>query len=66
MNYLDKLAPYRKTVASLITGLLGWGSIVVASNRAGISAEEWLTLGVVLATSLGVYSVTNEKNYDGR
>lgn len=64
MNYLDRLAPYRKSVAALVTGLLGWGSIVVASNRAGISAEEWLTLGVVLATSLGVYSVKNESKED--
>lgn len=57
---MNKLAPYRKTIAAIITGLLGWGAVVVTSEATKISASEWLTLGTALATTLGVYSVANE------
>jgi len=53
------LAKYRKTIASIVTGLLGWGAVVVASEMTKISAPEWLFLGTVIATSVGVYSVKN-------
>jgi hypothetical protein len=55
------LAPYRKTVTALATGLLGWGAVVVTSDPSAITASEWLGLGVALATALGVYSVPNDK-----
>lgn len=53
------LSIYRKTVTALVVGLLGWGTVVVTSPQASISASEWLGLGVALATALGVYSVPN-------
>lgn len=59
MKLLNKLAPYRKTVAALVTGLLGWGAVVVTSEPSAIIATEWLMLGTVLATALGVYQVSN-------
>lgn len=54
------LAPYRKTVAALVVGLLGWATVVVTSPEATITASEWLGLGTALATALGVYQVPNE------
>jgi hypothetical protein len=55
------LAPYRKTVAAIAIGLLGWGGSVVTSTQSPITASEWLQLGTVVATALGVYQVTNER-----
>lgn len=55
------LAPYRKTVAAVVVGLLGWATSVVTSNPVQITAGEWIQLGTVLATALGVYQVTNEE-----
>lgn len=54
------LPAYRKTLTAVITGLIGWGAVVVVSERASISASEWIGLATVLATALGVYSVPNE------
>jgi hypothetical protein len=50
------LTKYRKSITALVTGILGWGGVVVASESADISAPEWLFLGVVVATALGVYN----------
>jgi hypothetical protein len=55
------LAPYRKTVAAVVTGMIGWASAVVVSNPTHVTAGEWIMLATVLATALGVYQVTNEK-----
>lgn len=57
---MSNLPAYRKTIAAVITGLLGWGAVVITSDAAKISASEWLMLGTALATALGVYSVPNE------
>lgn len=57
---MNNLPAYRKTAAAVITGLLGWGAVVVTSEATKVSASEWLMLGTVLATALGVYSVPNE------
>lgn len=57
---MSNLPAYRKTIAAVITGLLGWGAVVITSDTAKISASEWLILGTALATALGVYSVPNE------
>lgn len=56
---MSKLNRYQKTIAALVTGALGWGFVVVASKSAPITAAEWLSLGVVTATALGVYAVPN-------
>jgi hypothetical protein len=57
---MNNLPAYRKAITAIITGLIGWGAAVVVSDRASISASEWILLATVLATALGVYSVPNE------
>ena len=59
---MSNLPAYRKTIASLVVGLLGWATVVVTSPESAISASEWLGLGVALATALGVYSIPNESD----
>lgn len=54
------LAPYRKTITALTTGLIGWASVVIVSEPTNITATEWLGLAVALATAFGVYAVPNE------
>lgn len=56
-----KLAMYNKTIAAVVTGSIGWASAVVTSDTAQITASEWVMLATVLATSLGVYTVSNAK-----
>lgn len=53
------MAKYRKTIAAVVTGLIGWATAVVNSGSASITATEWIMLATVMATALGVYSVTN-------
>jgi hypothetical protein len=55
------LSKYRKTIAAVITGLIGWASAVVASDPTAITATEWIMLATVTATALGVYSIANEE-----
>lgn len=50
---------YQKAFAALVTGVIGWGAVVIASKPAPVTAAEWLGLGVVVATALGVYAVPN-------
>lgn len=57
---MPDLSRYAKTISALVTGLLGWGAVVVSSDRASISASEWLALGVAAATALGVYGMPNK------
>ncbi len=57
---IERLAPYRKTVAAVVTGLIGWATVVVVSEPTNITATEWLGLAIALATALGVYAVPNE------
>lgn len=54
------LAPYRKTVTAVVTGLIGWATAVVVSPAAPISAAEWIGLATVLAASVGVYQIPND------
>ena len=51
---------YRKTITAVVTGLIGWGVVVVASEPAAVTASEWLMGATALATALGVYAVANE------
>ena len=63
---MDNLPAYRKTIAAVVTGLLGWGAVVITSDEAKITASEWLMLGTALATALGVYALPNEKVYKSK
>lgn len=53
------LGRYAKAITALVTGALGWGAVVIASKPAPVTASEWLALGVVAATALGVAGVPN-------
>lgn len=50
---------YAKTISSVVTGLIGWATVVITSVEPAITASEWLMLATVVATSLGVYQVRN-------
>jgi predicted RecA/RadA family phage recombinase len=56
---LEKLKPYRKTIAAVATGAIGWGALVVASDAAAITATEWIAGATAIAIALGVYTVPN-------
>lgn len=56
---MKNLSHYRKTVTALVTGLIGWGSAVVVSDPAPVTAAEWIGLATVAAVGLGVYGVAN-------
>lgn len=56
------LPAYNKTISAVITGLLGWGAVVVSSDAKAVTASEWLSLGVALAVAAGVYQIPNEQS----
>lgn len=58
MNAL--LRTYKKTIASVVIGVLGWSSAVTVSDASDITASEWVGLVTVLATAVGVYQLANE------
>jgi hypothetical protein len=47
---------YGKTISALAIGLVGWGTVVVNSASAPVTAPEWIGLATVMLTALGVYS----------
>lgn len=57
MSFLD---PYRKTITAIVTGLIGWATMVVDSSSASITSSEWIGLATVLAIALGVFGVANK------
>lgn len=52
------LAPYRKTIAALVGAVLTWLTATLGDNA--VSTQEWIALGVAVATALGVYGTPNE------
>ncbi len=53
------MGTYGKTITAVITGLIGWATLVVESDPSEIVSSEWIVLATVLATALGVYTVSN-------
>lgn len=53
------MAKYRKTITAIVTGAIGWATMVVASNSGPITPAEWIAGATALATALGVYAVPN-------
>jgi hypothetical protein len=58
---MQNLGLYRKTITAVITGMIGWATLVVVSESTKITAPEWIALATVLATAIGVYSVPNDR-----
>lgn len=50
---------HRKTITAVVTGLIGWATVVTTSDPAAITSSEWIMLATVLATALGVYVAKN-------
>ncbi len=57
---MNSLATYRKTITAIITGIIGWAAVVIASSSNNITGAEWIALATVLATALGVFAVPND------
>lgn len=57
---MNNLPAYRKTIAAVIIGVIGWATAVIASPETAITATEWLALATVAAMSAGVYAAPNE------
>lgn len=55
------LAGHSKSIAALVTALIGWGFVVISSKASHITASEWMGLAVVVATALGVYAAPKNK-----
>lgn len=53
------MSKYTKTIAALVTGAIGWATLVVNSNPAAITSSEWIVGATALATALGVYALPN-------
>ncbi len=53
------LGTYSKTIAALVTGIIGWGLEVVNSKPAAVTSSEWIGLAIVVAVALGVYAIPN-------
>lgn len=56
---MKTLAAHKKTLSSVITVALAWGTTVVQSAPTAITGSEWIAGGILLAGSLGVYGYTN-------
>jgi hypothetical protein len=56
---LEKFGRYRKTVAALIIGGIGWATMVVTSDPAPITSTEWIAGATYAATAIGVFAVAN-------
>ena len=52
---------YNKFITAIVTGLIGWATVVVVSDPTAIVASEWIMLATVITTALGVYQVPNKK-----
>lgn len=52
---------YAKTITAEVTGILGWFAVVIAASPTHfhVTLSQWLALGVVEATALGVYGMPN-------
>lgn len=53
------IADIRKALTPLVTGGMAWAAFVVNSPSKPITGNEWLYGASILATSLGVYAITN-------
>jgi hypothetical protein len=56
------MSAYLKTAAAVVTGVIGWATLVVNSAPTAISASEWIVLATAVATAIGVYAVPNSES----
>lgn len=53
------MGKYRKVIAATVGAMITWGTAVVISEPAPVTASEWLQLAGGLATAWGVYQISN-------
>lgn len=53
------LGKYSKLITALVSGAIGWATLVVNSAPASITAPEWIAGATYLAIALGVWAVPN-------
>lgn len=53
------LGTHAKLITALVTGIVGWVTLVVNSAPTAITSSEWIVGLVALVTALGVYAVPN-------
>lgn len=53
------MSRYSKTISAVITGAIGWATLVVNSASGPITSGEWIVGATALATALGVYTFSN-------
>ena len=60
MNSIAKYVnPARKAVAAFLIPVIPAIGIIIASDSASITGDEWLLLATAAATGLGVYGISN-------
>lgn len=53
------MSKYKKSLTAVCGAVIAFATLVITSAPAAITASEWLSGGIGLATALGVYSVAN-------
>lgn len=53
------MTKYLKFIGAIITGAIGWATMVVNSAPASITATEWIAGATFIAASLVVFGVPN-------
>lgn len=54
------MSKYRKTIAAVVVGAIGWATAIVNSAPTHITATEWIMGATALATALGVFTIAND------
>ena len=54
------LHTYKKTITALVTGAIGWATMVVSSPAVSITGPEWIAGATFVAIGLGVYGAKNQ------
>lgn len=57
---LARLGRYNKTIIAVVTGVIGWATLVVNSAPKDITSAEWIEGATILAIALGVCAVSND------
>jgi predicted RecA/RadA family phage recombinase len=61
---MPNFGPYGKTIAALVTGLIGWATTVTVSASSSITSAEWVQFGTVWAVGFGVFQIANAVKSD--
>jgi hypothetical protein len=57
---MNTIGQYKKFIAACLTGILGWGTMVVESGDEAITSTEWIALATIIVTAVLVYILGND------